>query len=240
MLVVVVGEEDLAEGAGSGQGSELAWKGRAVLEGLELRLAVRVVVRDMRAGMALADMQIGKQHCDRLGCHRRAAVSVDSDRCDAAVAGDSGIDECLGKLSVLGGVDLPVDGLARENVEHHEQVEPDAAGGSFQFRDVPAPDLAGAISGQLGADPGRVGGLGAPLADLVRGAQDPVHGGDAGQVDALIQQHRPRLGRGLVGEPAGVQYGQQLLLLAGRQGRGMRRPRPRRPFPRPRRIALPV
>jgi hypothetical protein len=34
VLVVVVGKEHLAEGAGAGQGSELARKGRAVLERL--------------------------------------------------------------------------------------------------------------------------------------------------------------------------------------------------------------
>jgi hypothetical protein len=185
VLVVVVSEEHLAEGAGAGQGSELARKGRAVLERLELRFAERIVVGDVRAGMALADVQVGKQHGDRLGRHRGAAVGVNGVRCDAAVADDGSIDECPGEIGVLGGMNLPVDGLAGVNIEHHEQVEPHYPGGSFQFRDVPAPDLAGPVGSQLGTDPGRVGGLGTPLADLVR-AQHPVHGGDAGQVDALI------------------------------------------------------
>ena len=60
MLVVVVGEEDLAEGAGAREGPELSGERRAVLEGFKLRFAERVVVRDVRPGMALADVQIGK------------------------------------------------------------------------------------------------------------------------------------------------------------------------------------
>ena len=45
-----------------------------------------------------------------------------------------------------------------------------------------------------------MGGLGAALADLVREPQQPVHGGDGGQVDAVVEQERIDLGRGLVGE----------------------------------------
>jgi hypothetical protein len=99
------------EGACAGQGPELAGERRAVLEGFKLCLTERVIVRDVRAGMALADVQVG-QHGDGLRCHRRAAVSVDGVRCDAAVAGDRGADEFPG---VLGGVHFPADCLARED-----------------------------------------------------------------------------------------------------------------------------
>jgi hypothetical protein len=44
VLMVVVGEELVAEGAGVGDRTEPVGKGRAVLEGLERGLAVRVVV----------------------------------------------------------------------------------------------------------------------------------------------------------------------------------------------------
>src|ERR1017187_3555837 len=152
MLIVVVGEENLTERAGIGQAPELARECRAVLDGFKLRLTERVVVRDVRPGMGLADMQVGKQHGDRLGRHRRAAVRVDGNRCDTAVADDSGVDEFLGELGVLSDMHLPADCLAGENVEHHEKIEPHTAGRSFQFRDVPAPDLAEPISGQLRAD----------------------------------------------------------------------------------------
>src|ERR1039457_4577689 len=48
----------------------------------QLRLAEWVVVRHVRAGMALADVQVGEQHGDWLGCHRGAAVCVNGVRCD--------------------------------------------------------------------------------------------------------------------------------------------------------------
>ena len=50
VLVVVVGEEDAAELAGFTEGGEAAGERRAVLEGLEVRFGVRVVVRDVRPG----------------------------------------------------------------------------------------------------------------------------------------------------------------------------------------------
>lgn len=46
-------------------------------------------------------------------------------------------------------------------------------------------------------------GLDAPFADLAVLAHHPVDDGDAGQGDALIQQDRQGLGRGLVRQPAG-------------------------------------
>jgi hypothetical protein len=56
-------------------------------------------------------------------------------------------------------------------------------------------------------DPWRVGGLGPAVpAVLPGGGQDPVHGADTAQVAALIQQDRPRLGRGLVREPVTVEH----------------------------------
>jgi hypothetical protein len=68
------------------------------------------------------------------------------------------------------------------------------------------PDLVRSAGDELRADAGRVGGLGAPLADLVPGLQDPVHGADTAVVRALVEQHRPGLGRGLVREPVAVEH----------------------------------
>src|ERR1019366_9840779 len=95
VLVVVVGEEDLAEGAGAGEGSELAGERRAVLECLELRFAERIIVRHVRPGMALADVQVGEQHGDRLGRHRRAPGRMNGARCDADGRSGGGTDETV-------------------------------------------------------------------------------------------------------------------------------------------------
>ena len=64
-------------------------------------------------------------------------------------------------------------------------------------------------------------GLRAPLPALAGLAQDPVEGGHRSQVDALIQQHRPGLGRGGVGEPRRVQHVQDGLALGCGQGAGL-------------------
>src|SRR5271169_2384345 len=48
VLVVVIGEESTAERAGVLQRPERARKSRAVLQRLDLRLAVRVIVADLR------------------------------------------------------------------------------------------------------------------------------------------------------------------------------------------------
>ena len=76
-----------------------------------------------------------------------------------------------------------------------------------------------------------MGGLRAALADLPGLAEQPVHRGDRGQVDALIDEQGPDLPRGLVGEPGTIQDGKQLLTLTGRQR--VRRGRPPLPAPGP-------
>ena len=62
------------------------------------------------------------------------------------------------------------------------------------------------------------------------------------QVAALIQQHRPRLGRGLIREPLAVQHRQHRGPLGLRQRGRVGRPRRGRPvlFRRRRRVTLPV
>jgi len=77
----------------------------------------------------------------------------------------------------------------------------------------------------------RMGGLRAALADLPRFPKQPVHRGDRGQVDALIDQQGPGLARGLVPEPGTIQDREQLAALGGRQR--VRRGRPPLPAPRP-------
>ena len=69
VVVIVVGEEDVAEGAGVVDGPELSGERGAVFEGLELRLAVGIVIRDVRPGVALCDVQVGEQRGDGFGGH---------------------------------------------------------------------------------------------------------------------------------------------------------------------------
>ena len=167
---------------------------------------------------------------------------MDVVRPGAAVRRDRVLDEFFREVTGFGGVHFPADRLAGEDIEHRVQAGVQATPGSFQFRDVPGPDLARAGGDQFGPDPGRVRGLGAALADLAGIVQDPVDGADAAQVAALIQQHRPRLGRGLVREPLAVQHRQHPVPLRLRERGRVGRPRRGRPFLfRCRlRVALPV
>jgi hypothetical protein len=67
-----------------------------VLEGLEPRLAERVVVGDVRAAEALVDAERGQELRQRVALHGRAAVGVhDEARLDAVASGSLG--EKLGR-----------------------------------------------------------------------------------------------------------------------------------------------
>ena len=169
-------------------GPELSGERGAVFEGLELCLAVGIVIRDVGPGVALCDVQVGEQRGDGFGGHRGAAVGVDGSGRDPAVADDGVLDECLGEVGVFGDVHLPSHRLAGEDIEHDVQIEVVPPPRSFEPRDIPRPHLVGAVGDELGTDAGRVGGLGASLADLPFGPQHPVHGGDAGQVGAVVDR----------------------------------------------------
>ncbi len=74
----------------------------------------------------------------------------------------------------------------------------------------------GAVGDEFGFDVGGSAGLGASFAHLVLGAQDPVHGGDRGQVGAFVEQGGPDLGGCLIAEPFGVQHVEDLVDLGCR------------------------
>ena len=57
VVVIVIGEEDVAECACFVEGGEAAGKCRTVFEGLELRFGIGVVVGDVRPGMAAGDVR---------------------------------------------------------------------------------------------------------------------------------------------------------------------------------------
>lgn len=77
VFVVVVAEEPLAERARVGQRTETPGEDGRVLEGLEVGLAVRVVVGHPGPGVGAGHAQIDQQLRDWLGGHRGAPVGVD-------------------------------------------------------------------------------------------------------------------------------------------------------------------
>jgi hypothetical protein len=140
VLVVVPAEEALAERSGVLDAAEPIREGRVVLEGLELALRVGVVVGDVRAGVGAGDAQVGQQHGHRLGGHRGAPVSVDSERAGGhLLAGDGVGQQPLGQAGGLAGGDHPPDHIAAEEVQDRVQVEPGPLGRAGQLGQVPAP-----------------------------------------------------------------------------------------------------
>ena len=206
VLIIVVPEEVAAEYVDVFDGPEFAGERRAVLEGLEVRLRIRVIIGYVRAGMGLVDAEPRVQPGDGIRCHGGSAVGVDRLRRDPSVSLDGVLDEFFREGSVLGRPGLPVNGFPGVDVDDDVQQVPYAAGGSFQFRDVPGPYLVRAVSHQLGFLLRRVGGLGAALPGLAALAQQPVHCGLRAQVDAAVQQDRVHLAGGLVGELRRVQH----------------------------------
>ena len=69
VLIIVVPEEVAAEYVDVFDGPEFAGERRAVLEGLEVRLRIRVIIGYVRAGMGLVDAEPRVQPGDGIRCH---------------------------------------------------------------------------------------------------------------------------------------------------------------------------
>src|SRR5688572_12379849 len=76
MLGVVPAKEVLAMRTGVLDRPEARWKVGPVLQRFELRLGVRIVIRDVRTAVRLGDVQIDEQRGHWLGAHARAAISM--------------------------------------------------------------------------------------------------------------------------------------------------------------------
>src|SRR5450756_492367 len=200
VLVIVVPEEVTAEYVDVFDGTEFSGECGTVLEGLEVRLRVRVVVGYVRAGVGLVDAEPRVQAGDGITRHGGAAVGVDRLRHYSSVGLDGVLDEFFREDAVLGGPGLPLNDFTGVDVDDDVQQVPYSAGGSFHFRDIPRPYLIRAVGHQLGFLLRRVSRLGAAAAGLAALAQQPVHAGLRAQVGAAVQQDHVNLAGRLVGE----------------------------------------
>ena len=127
-----------------------------VLQGLEVRLRVRVVAGGVRAAMRLRDTKVGEQELHRLGALRRAAIGVQRQHLggDLLLLGRL-LDQRLGQLPVLPVLDRPADDVAAKHVEDHVQVVVGPLGRTLELADVPGPQLVRPLGEQLRL---RVGG----------------------------------------------------------------------------------
>src|ERR1700735_2735737 len=164
MVMVVPAEELLAMSASIFDRAEAIREVRPVLQGLELRLGVRIVIRDVRAAMGLGDLQVDQERGDRLGSHAGAAISVQREGPGSDVFFLYGVgDELLGEFCGLTGGDQPPDNVAAVDVEDHVQMEAGPFRWTFQLRYVPAPYLIGSDRQQFRLRVGWIKALIAPL-----------------------------------------------------------------------------
>ena len=142
--VVVVIEEHGAERPGVFDRAEAAGKRRAVLEGLEVRLRIGVVVADVWAAVAAGDAEVDEQLGDGLGGHRRAPVGMQGELV-ASMPWAASVSAMNASASspVSAGGDHPADDVAAEDVDDHEQLVVDASGRALQLGDIPGPHRSG-------------------------------------------------------------------------------------------------
>src|SRR6202171_156427 len=223
MLLVVPREELLAVHARRLDRGEPAGEVGPVLQRLELRLAERVVVGDVRSRMRLGDAEIGEQECHRFGGHRLAAVSVDGQLLTANCLLGAGLaDQHIGQRGGFAAGDHPADDVAGIDVQDHVKVVVGPFRWAEQLSYVPRPHLIRPVGDEFGFHLRGMGGLGAALTHLARLAQQPIEGRLRTEVDTVVEQRGPHLGRGHVDEPVAVQHVEDRLLLLGAQGTRLR------------------
>ena len=159
MRRVVPSEEGLAVRPRILDATEAIRKVRTVLQRLELRLGIRIVIADMRAAMGLGDIQVDQQGRHRLRSHAGAAIRVQGEGtgCDV-LFGDGVGDQLLGQFSALARGDHPADHVAAEDIQNHVQMEARPLARPAQLSDVPRPNFIGLQRQQLRLGVDRVGG----------------------------------------------------------------------------------
>ena len=77
VFVVVPVEELLAVSASVLDRAEAIGEVGSVLQGFELRLGVRIVIRDVRAAVGLGDIEVDEERSDGLRSHAGAAIGME-------------------------------------------------------------------------------------------------------------------------------------------------------------------
>ena len=176
VLAVVPGKECLAMTSCVFNAAKAHGEVGAVFHGLELRLRIGIVIRGVRATVALGHVQVNQQTGHRLGAHGGAAICVQRERTRHHIVTAHGIgNELLGQLSAFARRDQPTYDVATEDVQDDVEVEASPLGRSLELGDVPRPDLVGCDGQQLRSGIGWVAALAAAL-------------GTAGVAPQMLQQ----------------------------------------------------
>jgi len=160
-----------------------------VLAGLELAFAERVVITHPRAAVAARHPQLPHEvqvaACD----HRRASILMERQR---AMRDAVAIHRLLEELPSQGGIllvgDHPSHDEAAVEIQHHVEIEVDAASPRGQFADVPCPGLIGGPCRNTwhGMVLGRT--LRTAVTALLGRTQLPVSRAERAEIDPLLQQ----------------------------------------------------
>jgi hypothetical protein len=186
---VVPGEEGVAVCARVLDAAEACREVGPVLHRLELRLRVRVVVRDVGPAVALGDVQIDQQQGHWLGAHAGAAIGMQRQSAGAMPwrATVSAINCSANSAHSRSAIIQPTTKrLKMSRITYRwKQVHLTGPLSLVMSQDQ---TLIGRHGQQLGLGVGRVGELIAPFAAAAIGRQQPVHGAHRAQVAALVEQ----------------------------------------------------
>ena len=134
VFVIVPVEELLAVCASVLDRAEAIGKVGSVLQGFELRLGVRIVVRDVRAAVGLGDIEVDEERSDGLRSHAGAPIGMERECPGSNVFFLQGIgDELLGEFRGLPMSDEPTDDVAAVDVEDHVEMEAGPFGRTFNL-----------------------------------------------------------------------------------------------------------
>ena len=151
VFVVVPVEELLAVSASVLGRAEAIGEVGSVLESFELRLGVRIIIRDMRAAVGLGDIEVDEERGDGLRSHAGATIGMEREGPGSNVFFLQGIgDELLGEFLGLPMSDEPTDDVAAVDVEDHVEMEAGPFGRTLQFGDIPGPHFVGRIARSSG------------------------------------------------------------------------------------------
>ena len=167
MLRVVPAEKLLAMCTCIFDRAEAGRKVWPVLQGFEVRLGVRIVIRDVWPAVSFGDVEIDEKLGDRLRAHAGPAIGVQSQRTGHDILFIDGVgDELLGQLRGLPMSDHPADDVAAENIQNDVQVKTRPLGRPLDFGYVPTPDFIRPDREQFWLGVRRMTSLPAPIADL--------------------------------------------------------------------------
>ncbi|CAE6857072.1 hypothetical protein R75483_07874 [Paraburkholderia domus] len=220
MFLVVPAHQCAHPGTRGEQGIErLEGVSRPVLQSLEQRLGIRIVVAHARATQRRHDTQRleGGEH--RCAFHRAAVIRMQNHLIGLYHFACAKVPEDFaGQRAAFLGIDLPADNLATEYIQKQVQIKILSADRRRQIRDVPGIQLVrrvGANRTRFAASVGRP--FAAPVGKLLLGLQYPVERRFGGDIALLVCQSRHDLAWRQMTEFGRVRDRQQLGAFVGRK-----------------------